>query len=160
MTQAIELPPTPRGERDQHSAPTPGGSAQPRLWQLNLLRLGYLIVGGGLAIVKWPLLFTHGPWELKDGTVECMLLALSVLALLGLRYPLRMLPILLFEVTWKITWLAVIALPLWSDNKLTGATRDQADTVLLVVIVIAVIPWRYVFTRFVGATGDPWRSRR
>jgi hypothetical protein len=128
--------------------------------QLNLLRLGYLFVGGGLAIVKWPLLFTHGPWELKDGTVECMLVAMSLLALLGLRYPLRMLPILLFEVAWKITWLAVIALPLWSNNKLAGATRDQAGTVLLVVIVIAVIPWRYVFSQFVGATGDPWRSRR
>jgi hypothetical protein len=85
---------------------------------------------------------------------------MSFLALLGLRYPLRMLPILLFEVAWKITWLAAIALPLWSDNKLTGATRDQAGTVLLVVIVIAVIPWRYVFTRFAGAKGDPWRSRR
>jgi hypothetical protein len=117
-------------------------------------------VGGGLAIVKWPLLFTHGPWELKDGTVECMLIAMSLLALLGLRYPLRMLPILLFEVAWKIIWLAVIALPLWADNKLTGATRDQAGTVLLVVILIAVIPWRYVFTRFIGSTGDPWRSRR
>ena len=160
MKQAIELSPTSDTERDQHSAPDPRGSAQPRLWQLNLLRLGYLFVGGGLAIVKWPLLFTHGPWELKDGTVECMLVAMSLLALLGLRYPLRMLPILLFEVVWKVTWLAVIALPLWADNKLAGATRDQAGTVLLVVIVIAVIPWRYVFTRFVGATGDPWRSRR
>jgi hypothetical protein len=160
MAQAIELPPTPRAERDQRTAPTPRGSAQPRLWQLNLLRLGYAFVGGGLVIVKWPLLFTHGPWELKDGTVECMLVALSLLALLGLRYPLRMLPILLFEVAWKITWLAVIALPLWSDNKLTGAARDQAGTVLLVVIVIAVIPWRYVFNRYVGAAGDPWRTRR
>jgi hypothetical protein len=160
MTQAIELPPTSGAERDQRSAPIRRGSAQPRLLRLNLLRLGYLFVGGGLAIVKWPLLFTHGPWELRDGTVECMLVAMSLLALLGLRYPLRMLPILLFEVAWKITWLAVIALPLWSDNKLTGATRDQAGTVLLVVIVIAVIPWRYVFSQFVGATGDPWRSRR
>ena len=160
MTQAIESQPTPRGEGGLRTAPTPRRSAQPRLWQLNVLRLGYLFVGGGLAVVKWPLLFTHGPWELKDGTVECMLVAMSILALLGLRYPLRMLPILLFEVAWKITWLAAIALPLWSDNKLTGATRDQAGTVLLVVIVIAVIPWRYVFTRFVGATGDPWRSRR
>jgi hypothetical protein len=89
-----------------------------------------------------------------------MLVAMSLLALLGLRYPLRMLPILLFEVAWKITWLAVIALPLWSNSKLAGAARDEAGTVLLVVIVIAVIPWRYVFTRFIAATGDPWRSSR
>jgi hypothetical protein len=89
-----------------------------------------------------------------------MLVALSLLSLLGLRYPLRMLPVLLFEVAWKIIWLAAIALPLWSDDKLTGAARDQAGTVLLVGIVIAVIPWRYVVTRFLSAKGDPWRSAR
>ena len=51
---------------------------------------------------------------------------MSVLALLGLRYPLRMLPILLFEVAWKLTWLGVVALPLWSEDKLDAATREQA----------------------------------
>jgi hypothetical protein len=145
---------------DQPKAGIARGTGQPPVWQVNVLRLGYLVVGGGLAVVKWPLLLTHGPWELKEGTVECMLVAMSVLALLGLRYPLRMLPILLFEVAWKILWLAVIAAPLWSDDTLTGATRDQAGTVLWVVIVIAVIPWRYVVTRYVIGSGDPWRSRR
>ena len=101
-------------------------AGQVSLWQLNLLRVGYLVMGGCLAVVKWPLLFNHGPWELKEGTVECMLVAMSVLALMGLRYPLRMLPILLFEVGWKLTWLGVIALPLWLDNNLDGATRAQA----------------------------------
>ena len=77
----------------------------------------------GLAITKWPELLAHEPWELKDGTVLTMLVAMSVLALLGLRYPQRMLPILLFEVGWKLTWLGVVALPLWVDGNLTGATR-------------------------------------
>ena len=72
------------------------------LWQVNLLRVGYLVMGGGLAIFKWPLLFDHEPWTLAEGTVECLLVGMSLLALLGLRYPVRMLPILLFEVTWKL----------------------------------------------------------
>ena len=132
-------------------------AAKVSLWQLNLLRVGYLVTGGGLAVVKWPLLFTHGPWELKEGTVECMLLAMSVLAFTGLRYPLRMLPILLFEVAWKLIWLGVIALPLWLDNKLDGATREQAGAVLWAVIIIAVIPWRHVWTHYVRTPGDAWR---
>ena len=143
--------------------PKVGGArvaAQVSLWQLNLLRVGYLVMGGGLAVIKWPLLFNHGPWELKAGTVQCMLVAMSVLALMGLRYPLRMLPILLFEVGWKLTWLGVIALPLWLDNKLEGATAEQTSWVLWVVIIIAVIPWRHVLTQYVMAPGEPWRRRR
>ena len=44
--------------------PEVGGArvgSQVSLWQLNLLRMGYLVIGGGLAVVKWPLLFNHGP---------------------------------------------------------------------------------------------------
>ena len=53
-----------------------------------------------------PLLFADKPWDLQAGTVECLLVAMSLLALLGLRHPRQMLPILLFEVTWKLLWLA------------------------------------------------------
>ena len=135
-------------------------SSPVRLWQLNLLRVGYLVMVVGIAVVKWPLLVTHGPWELKDGTVQCMLVAMSVLALLGLRYPLRMLPILLFEVAWKLLWLGVIALPLWKDGQLEGATSQEAGKVLWVVIIIAVIPWRQVFVQYVRTSGQPWRRSR
>jgi hypothetical protein len=130
------------------------------LWQLNVLRVGYAVMGVGLAVIKWPLLLDHAPWGLAEGTKECLLIAMSVLALLGLRYPLRMLPILLFEVTWKLLWLGVVALPLWSDGRLDGATRTQAGAVLWVVIIIAVIPWRYVVAQYVVTPGDPWRRGR
>jgi len=71
-----------------------------------------------------------------------------------------MLPILLFEVAWKLTWLGVVALPLWSDGALEGATRTQAGTVLSVVIFIAVVPWRLVLARYVTAPAEPWRRTR
>ena len=51
----------------------------------------------------------HPGWGLAEGTVVAMLVAMSVLALLGLRYPQRMLPILLFEVGWKLIWLGLVA---------------------------------------------------
>lgn len=121
------------------------------------MRVGYLVMVVGLAVLKWPLLFDHEPWSLAEGTKECLLIAMSFLALLGIRYPQRMLPILLFEVTWKLLWLGVVALPLWRDGTLDGATRTQAGAVLWVVIIIAVIPWRHVFTQYVLAPADPWR---
>jgi hypothetical protein len=126
-------------------------------WRLNLMRVGYLVMGVGLVIKKWPELLAHDPWELKHGTVLTMLFAMSVLALLGLRHPVKMLPILLFEVGWKLTWLGLVALPLWLDDNLVGATREQLVAVLWVIIVIAVVPWRYTAQTFVIARGDRWR---
>lgn len=142
---------------------TPPASAAPRselslpTWRLNLMRVGYLVMGVGLVITKWPEFLAHEPWELKHGTVLTMLVAMSVLALLGLRYPQKMLPILLFEVGWKALWLGVVALPLWLDDNLTGAMWENTIKVLWVIIVVAVIPWRHAFRQFVLARGDRWR---
>ena len=155
QTSAPPLTPSPHPSHPQalgRHAPD-----QLALWQLNLLRVGYLVMGVGLAVFKWPQLFDHAPWSLAEGTKECILIAMSVLALLGLRYPQRMLPILLFEVAWKLLWLGVVALPLWSSDQLRGATREQAGRVLWVAIIIAVIPWRHVLTQFVRTPGQPWR---
>jgi hypothetical protein len=130
--------PPPTTTPDRREARTARAPTQLALWQLNLLRVGYLVMGGGLVVVKWPLLFADKPWGLAQGTVESLLVAMSILALIGLRYPQRMLPILLFEVAWKLLWLGIVALPLWLDNHLEGATRDQAAAVLWVGIIIAM----------------------
>jgi hypothetical protein len=127
------------------------------LWRLNLMRVGYLVMGGGLVVVKWPLLVDLDERGLAEGSVVALLVGMSVLALLGLRYPRRMLPILLFEVIWKLIWLAVVAAPLWVDGRLEGDFLVQTETILLVAIIIAVVPWRHVIRRYVTAAGDPWR---
>jgi hypothetical protein len=126
-------------------------------WRLNVMRIGYAVMVVGLAVTKWPELVAGGPWQLAQGTVLTMLAAMSALALLGLRYPQRMLPILLFEVGWKLTWLGVVALPLWLDGNLTGSTREQTAKVLWVVIIIAVVPWRHVVRQYLLARGERWR---
>jgi hypothetical protein len=126
--------------------------------RIHALRFGYLVLGGGLALYKWPLLFRHEhPWPLTSSVVTCMLVALSLLALLGLRYPVRMLPILLFEVTWKLIWLGVVVLPLWLNHDLDAATRELTSEVLWVVIIMAVIPWRFALTNFLARRAERWR---
>jgi hypothetical protein len=157
MMDVRETALTPSAKPERAEAP---GRRQLALWQLNLLRVGYLVMGVGLAVFKWPLLFAGKPWGLAEGTVECLLVAMSVLAFLGLRYPQRMLPILLFEVAWKLLWLGIVAVPLWLDDRLEGATREQVGKILWVGIIIAVIPWRHVFAQYVTAPGQPWRRSR
>ena len=128
------------------------------LRRLNFMRLGYLIMGVGLAATEWPTLIARNePWPLFEGVATYMLVAMGLLAFLGLRYPVKMLPILLFESAWKLMWLTAVALPLWSDERMDPATSEVAGACLWVVIILAVIPWRYVFAQFVTKQGDPWR---
>lgn len=114
-------------------------------------------LGGGLIVYKWPLLFRHEhPWPPMTSVVSCMLVAVSVLALAGLFYPLKMLPIMLFEVMWKLLWLGAVALPEWLHHTMDPATRALTTEVFSVVIILATIPGRLVLTgcfQRVGVTG-------
>ncbi len=98
----------------------PDLSSPPRtelpLWRLSVLRLGYLILGGGLVIYKWPLLFHHDkPWPPMTSVVTCVLVQMDP----DIR-----------ELTTEILW---------------------------VVIILAVIPWPYVYSNYLVRRGDPWR---
>ena len=141
-------------------SPTTQPPTQLPVWRLNVLRIGYLVMGTGLAVTQWPLLFDAPSWGLQEGTIISMLVAMSVLALLGLRYPTLMLPILLFEVAWKVIWLGAVALPLWLGGNLDAATREQAAAVLWVAIIVAVVPWRRVLGQYVTAPAEPLRRHR
>ncbi len=131
---------------------------QVSLLRLYALRAGYLLLVVGLGMVIWPGIIHHErPWTLMQGVVHCMLAAMSALAILGLRYPLQMLPLLFFEVVWKLLWLIVVALPLWSAHKLDADTLETANDCLLVVVFLIVIPWPYVFANYVMKPADRWR---
>jgi hypothetical protein len=148
---------TMSSRNDRPKPPTAGVSVT----RLHLLRAGYLLIGVGIALVKWPLLINHEqPWPLFEGVVTCMLVAMSLLAFLGLRYPLQMLPILLFELGWKFIWVGVVVAPLWAAGRLDAATVSVFYSCLVVLIVLAVVPWRYVLAQFVTKPGERWRSDR
>jgi hypothetical protein len=127
------------------------------LWRLYALRLAYLILVVGLGLMIWPGIVHHDkPWELMQGVVHCMLAAISALAILGLRYPLRMLPLLFFELAWKAIWLTVVALPLWTAHRMDADTLETANDCLAVVVIAVLIPWDYVFTHYIAGRGDRW----
>ena len=128
------------------------------LFRLYALRAAYLFVAAGLAATVWPLLIKHSPqWPLMNGVVCSMLGALSVLAAFGIRYPLQMLPVLLFEVAWKSIWLIAVALPLWSASQIDARTWGTVRDCLFGAILIPLIPWRYVISQYVTKPGDRWR---
>jgi hypothetical protein len=137
--------------------PTTTGTRPLSPLRLNAMRGGYLLMGVGLAVVKWPELPEAHTMPLFEGVTLCLLTAMSLLAFLGVRYPVNLLPVLLFETAWKVLWLGVVALPKALDGGLDQASSDVIVSCGLVVVTIAVVPWRYAWSRFVRATGDPWR---
>lgn len=125
--------------------------------RLYLLRGMYLLICVGLGSMVWPLLFHHKPWDdVMHSVAVSLLAALAALAALGILYPLKMLPLLFFELLWKTIWLVAIALPLWRANRLDPDTMDTVRDLLPVVIVLFVIPWPYVVANYVKKSGDRW----
>jgi hypothetical protein len=122
----------------------------------------YLFMAVGLALTIWPGLVSP-PAGLAHarGVVRFMLGAVSLLALLGLRFTLQMLPVMFFELVWKMLWVVIFGLPLWLGHRADAETKEALFACLLgVVLFPLVIPWGYVLRRYVKAPADRWRSAR
>jgi hypothetical protein len=127
------------------------------LTRLHLMRAGYLLMGFGLVLVKWPLLPEAHSLPLYEGVTLCLLTAMSLLAFLGLLHPVKLLPVLQFESAWKVLWLSLVALPRAISGDVDAATSEILVNCSLVVLILAVVPWGYVWRTYVRAPGARWR---
>ena len=126
------------------------------LARLYVLRAMYLVlvVGGGLAFL--PQLFGHEPTA--RGVIPSLLAGMWVVACFGLRYPLQMLPILLFELAWKTIWLVDYGLPQWRAGVDTAVFREDFKAIALgPVVFLLVIPWGYLVRHYLKERGARWR---
>lgn len=129
---------------------------QPSVIRLNLLRACYALMFVGLGITVWPqVLFGAADLPLMAGATNALLAALGLTCGLGLIAPLRMLPLLLFEVAWKLIWTVSVALPLWLSGRFTAEAGDILFAVAFVVPFLFIIPWRYACSSFTRP--EPWR---
>ncbi len=140
------------------SAPSPTATPEPSLFRLYTLRLCYLILAGGLGTYIWPVILHHSSELAIAAGIRLSLLAgLGLTAVLGLRYPVQMVPLLLFELIWKAIYLVAFALPLWSAHQINAAVAEDIKAVVMVVIFIPLIPWRYVFAHYIVKRGERWK---
>jgi hypothetical protein len=129
-----------------------------RLW---VMRAMYLVMAAGIGTTIWPLIISHGSTLPRmTGVAFALLGTIGLLSLLGLRYPLQMIPLLLFELTWKAIWLTAFALPRWLDGALDAGMRSSVFDTSLGAILLLVIPWRHVWANYVERPGDSWRLKR
>ena len=123
------------------------------------LRAVYLLNLAGGAWMFWPaLLHPSRPLDLFEGFAFSFWAGLTTLMGLGLRYPLRMLPLLLLQLFYKTVWLLAVALPLWSAGRWDArATSSTRTFVAAVAADLLVIPWAYVVEQYVRQPGERWK---
>ena len=129
-------------------------------FRLYLLRAMYSFMAVGLAIFELPALLHPEKLSRLDSVVLSVLAAFALLAVLGIRYPLKMLPLLLFELLWKSVWVLAFGLPLLLSGRLGPETTETLTACLMgVVLVPLVTPWGYVLEHYLRAPGDRWGKR-
>ncbi|AUH50454.1 hypothetical protein CXB49_06345 [Chromobacterium sp. ATCC 53434] len=128
------------------------------LTRLYLLRAMYLFIAVGLGINFWPGLIYPPPTASGPGTVvQALLGTLALLAALGVRYPVRLLPLLIFELIWKLVWVIAYGWPAWRAGHMDAYASGTLFACMIgIVLVPLALPWRYVCRTFALERGDRW----
>ncbi len=122
--------------------------------RLYVMRFVYLLNFVLLGSDVWPAIFRHqGAWDPTKGVAFSFWAALSVLSVWGLRYPLKMVPLLLLQMFYKAVWLIAVGLPMWSAVRATDLAHAM---VIGIVVDLIASPWPYVAASFVREPGDRW----
>ena len=82
------------------------------------------------------------------GTLGAVWLAMGIIAIFGLRDPLKFVPLLLLQLIYKVVWIASVFVPLWMTG--TFPERHIVTAVLFGLIIagdLIAIPFRYLFAK-------------
>jgi hypothetical protein len=127
------------------------------LWRLYVLRVLYAILAIAEGSIQLQAFLHHPHWTPTSGAAHSFLLALALLSIAGIRYPLAMVPLLVYEILWKMIWLCGFALPLWLANQVDADTRKAFFEIAPVIILVPLLPWGYIVSNYLKKPGDRWR---
>ena len=116
-----------------------------------LLRTLFLLIFLFVGYDSWSALIQHeGTWNPMRAAALSMFAAYSLLSILGVFRPLKMLPIILFVIVYKCIWLLFVAYPLWASGQLAGSPAEgMARVFIWVPVAIVAVPWKYVLETYV-----------
>lgn len=120
--------------------------------QIYLLRLVFALTFVFVGTSSWSAIAGHtGEWKPLSAVAFSVWAAYSTLSVLGIFKPLRMLPLIAFQIFYKTIWLCIVAYPLWRNGTLIGSEVEQMTrTFLWIWLPIIAMPWKYFFTGFFG----------
>ncbi|MCL6220657.1 hypothetical protein [Zunongwangia pacifica] len=121
-------------------------------FRISLLRFYYVLMILVLGIDVWTAIFNHMDlWEPMTAVGYSLWATFAVLSIIGLMHPVKMIPIILLNITYKIIWLSIVAYPLWNLNQLEGSDAEglTKSNFIGFIIDIIIIPWVYVFKNYI-----------
>ena len=128
----------------------PGEDEGPSMVRLTLMRGLYLLNFISLAIDNWTIIFfPQEQMSTRSGVAISFWASFSLLMLIGIRFPTRMLPLLLLQLLYKSSWIIGTYLP----AKLTGLLDADLQSFFWVCIAgivlnLLIIPWPYAYHRY------------
>ncbi|WP_025742100.1 hypothetical protein [Aquimarina pacifica] len=122
----------------------------PPKWRLHIMRILYFINFISLVSDNWSAIFF--PTEQMDtltGVAISFWASFSLLNFLGIRFPLKLIPVLLLQLLYKTTWIIGTYLPA-KNNDLLNENLESFLFICIagIVLNLLVIPWRYVYTYY------------
>lgn len=125
-------------------------------WRVNAMRFVFLLMALIMGSIVWrQVLFESADWDVMRGLAKSMLAALALMALWGVRYPVQMLPLMLYEIAWKTVWMTLIAGRAWMNNKWTPEIEGLFTDCVGIIIAYFIVPWRYVWAKYVRTPMEP-----
>lgn len=124
---------------------------KPRAWRLHVMRGLFFLNFISLASDNWSaILFPKEQLDTLSGVAISFWAGFALLNLIGVRFPLRMVPILMLQLLYKSGWLLGTYLP----AKNAGLLNDSLEEFFWicvggVVLNLLIIPWGYVYRAFI-----------
>lgn len=120
------------------------------IWRQHLLRVVFVLNFLGLAFDNWSTVLYPGeqldPWS---GVAISFYAAFSLLCLLGIRYPLKFLPLLMIQLIYKSAWMVSTYLPAYQLNQVDENLSSWFWVMVPgIVINLLVIPWGFVYREY------------
>lgn len=120
------------------------------IWRQHLLRIAFFLGFIGLAIDNWSAILFPGeqldPWT---GVAISFYAAFSLLCLMGIRFPLKFLPLLLIQLIYKSCWMLGTYLPAYQNQRIDESLNSWFWVMVPgIVIDLFVIPWGYVYREY------------
>ncbi len=120
---------------------------QPPIWRLHLMRGLFFLNFISLAFDTWPMIFS--PQEQLDtltGVTYSFWASFALLNLFGIRFPIRLLPILLIQLFYKSAWIIGTYMPAYANGQLNEDLHHFLKVCIGgIALNLIVIPWDFVF---------------